>query len=377
MKRMKSAMSLLCFAVAAAMGVYGQAPASSSKREPDVLVLKDGEKLIGQLQSATGSSVVFKSDALGELTVDWSKVGQLHSSKNFAAIPKGLPLRNKAEAAGVSHGTVSVTDQQLQVQGPKGTPQSVPVGGIANLVPEASYERAFERSSFFHGWQGGMTAGVSLTEATQKNQTFTAAVNMVRSVPEENWLSLRRRTTFDYAQAYGKLTQPNTPEIKTSLYHIGLEQDWYLSPRLFAFGQAILDHNFSQGLQLQQTYGGGLGLVVIKGVNQELDFKASADYVDQRFDVSGRNQHLFGSIFGETYTRKFIRGILLNQQAGITPAWTNTDAYSAFASAALTFPVYRHFGLTLGALDTFLNNPPPDFKKNSFQFTLGATYSLQ
>ena len=43
----------------------------------------------------------------------------------------------------------------------------------------------------------------------------------------------------------------------------------------------------------------------------------------------------------------FAHGILLNEQAGITPAWTDTNAYSAFASAALTFPIYHRFGFTL------------------------------
>jgi hypothetical protein len=127
---------------------------------------------------------------------------------------------------------------------------------------------------------------------------------------------------------------------------------------------------------LQQTYGGGLGFVVFKREKQELDFKASLDYIDYQFANSSLNKHLFGSIFGETYVQTFTHGILLNEQAGITPAWTDTSAYSAFASAALTFPVYRHFGLTLGALDNFLNIPPPGFKKNSFQFTAGATYSF-
>jgi hypothetical protein len=150
-----------------------------------------------------------------------------------------------------------------------------------------------------------------------------------------------------------------------------------LSPKVFVFGQAALDHSFSQGLDLQQTYGGGLGLVVFKTAKQELDFKASADYINQRFATSSLNKQLFGSIFGETYVRTFAHGILLNEQAGITPAWNNTSAYSAFASAGLTFPVYHRFGLTLGALDDFLNDPPPGFKKNSFQFTLGATYSFR
>ncbi len=176
---------------------------------------------------------------------------------------------------------------------------------------------------------------------------------------------------------YGKLTSPGSPAVKTSLLHADAEQDWYLSPRLFAFVNAQFDHSFSQGLQLQQTYGGGLGVVVIKRAKKELDFKASVDYISQRFELASLNKSLIGSVFGETYTETFAHGILLSEQAGFTPAWNDTKAYSAFASAGLTFPVYHHFGLTLGALDNLLNDPPPGFKKNSFQFTLGATYSFQ
>jgi hypothetical protein len=368
---------LLLFGVAAPVKIYAQAAQGASKPEPDVLILQDGEKLIGHLQSATSSSVVFKSYLAGELTLDWSKVKELQTTQTFAAIPKNVKLRRREDATNVPKGPVTMADQQLQVKTTQGAPQTIPVADVGNVVPEASFEQAFRHRSFVEGWKGGATAGVSLTEATQKSQTFTAAVNLERSVPLESWLDVRHRTTFGFNEAYGKVTQPGSPTLKTSLYHAGLEQDWYLTPRLFAFGQAIFDHSFSQGLDLQQTYGGGLGFVVFKRPNQELDFKASANYINYRFATSSLNKQLFGSIFGETYTRTFAHGILLNEQAGITPAWTDTSYYSAFASAALTFPVYHHFGLTLGALDNFLNNPPPGFRKNSFQFTLGATCSIQ
>jgi len=376
MWNLKTAAALLC-AGTATVNLYGQTTAASPKPGEDVLIFMDGEKLIGHLKSATGSSVVFKSDMAGEVTVDWSKIQELRSSEKFAAIPKGLKLRSREQANAVPQGTLAMTGQQLQVNtGALAAPKVLPIGDVSNVVSETDFQKAFERTSFLKGWTGGATAGISLTEATQKNETFTAAVNLVRAVPAVKWLDLRSRTILDFNEAYSKLTQPNSPTLKTSLYHAGAEQDWYLSPRLFVFGQAIFDHSFSQGLDLEQTYGGGVGLVVFKRPKQELDFKASADYISYQFQNSSLNKHLFGSIFGETYIRTFTHGILLNEQAGITPAWTDTSAYSAFASAALTFPVYRHFGLTLGALDNFLNIPPPGFKKNSFQFTAGATYSF-
>lgn len=69
-------------------GLYAQAPNSGTKPRPDVLVFVDGEKLIGHLERASGSSVVFKSDMAGEVTVEWSKIQELRSPQKFAAIPK-------------------------------------------------------------------------------------------------------------------------------------------------------------------------------------------------------------------------------------------------------------------------------------------------
>ncbi len=376
MRQAKPAISLWC-GIAAAIQLCGQTANSTAKPGPDVLVFTDGEKLIGHLESATAASVVFKSDMAGEITVKWENIQELRSPQEFAAIRKGMKLRHKSDEATVPQGPVVMTNQQLEIQNTKGGSQTIPVSDVTNVVDEASFQQAFSRSGFAHGWKGGATAGVSLTEATQKNQSFTAAVNLVRAVPAVNWLDVRSRTIFDLNEAYGKLTTPGSAAVKTSLYHIDAEQDWYLSPRLFAFGGAAFDHSFSQGLKLQQTYGGGLGFVVLKSAKQELDFKASIDYIDQQFELSSLNKKLIGSIFAETYTRTFAHAILLNEQAGITPAWNHTDAYSAFASAGLTFPVYHRFGLTLGALDNFLNDPPPSFRKNSFQFTAGATYSFK
>jgi hypothetical protein len=351
-------------------------PKPAPKPGTDVLIFIDGEKLIGHLERADAKSVVFKSDMAGEVTVEWSKVQELRSDAKFAAIPKSVKLRRSEDISKVPEGTLSASAQKVEVTpAPAAPAQSVAVGDLAQVVPAPDFEKAFHYG-FTQGWTGGATAGISLTEATQKDQTFTAVVNLVRAAPSENWLDVRSRTIFDFNEAYSQISQPSSPTVKTSLFHGDIEEDWYLSPRVFVFGQGMFDHSVSQGLDLQQTYGGGAGFVVIKSTKQEFDFKASADYINQRFADSALNKSLIGSIFGETYVRKFGHGILFNEQGGITPSWNNTSAYSAFASAGLTLPVYHHLGATVGALDDFLNDPPPGFKKNSFQLTLGATYSF-
>jgi Protein of unknown function, DUF481 len=119
---------------------------------------------------------------------------------------------------------------------------------------------------------------------------------------------------------------------------VGLEQDWYIKPRVFVFVQGLLDHNYSQGLDIQQDYGGGLGFVVFKSPTQEFDVKASVDYIKQQFTVSSLNRNLIGSTFGESYLHAFAHGIVFTEIGNFIPAWNDTSAYSAVVTRTSRSP---------------------------------------
>ncbi|HEV7967118.1 MAG TPA: DUF481 domain-containing protein [Candidatus Acidoferrales bacterium] len=370
----RSAEIALLFLVSlSSVGLHAQ----TSNREPDVVVFPNGEKLIGHFESFVGGTAKFKSDTLGEITIDLSKVQELHTSEKFAVIGKNVNLARGERDGQIPVGTISVADKTVQVNPGNGRPtQTVPVADLNNIIDEASFDQAFHHSSFFQKWNGAIAVGTSIVEATQNSVSLSTTVSLVRAVPSETWLAPRNRTLVDFSDSYGKVTQPGTPEVKTSIYHADAERDEYFTPRVYALGSLAFDHNFSQGLDLQQIYGGGIGWSAIHKTNEALDFKGSIDYEKQQFEVSSQNQNLLDSIFAELYTVKFAHGIAVNQQISASPAWTNTRAYSAYASVGITLPVYKRFGFTANAIDSFLNDPPIGFKKNSVQFTTGLSYTL-
>ena len=360
------------------------ANAQANKPGPDTIVFNNGDKLVGQFVKSSDSSVTFKSDALGDLTIAWSKVKELETSAKVAVIGKGVKLRRNAIPRDVPQGTLAMQDQKLQVTPAAGAPaQSIPVANAAVVLDQAAFQKAINRTpGIFSDWNGALTAGATLVAATQSNRTFTGAVGLVRAEPAEEWLNPSYRTSFDFSASYGKLTQPGTPTIKTSIYHAAAEQDEYFTDSVFAFGQADFDHNYSQGLDLQQVYNGGIGWTIVKTAVHQLDLKASMSYVRQQFLVAaGQTQapsnNLIGSVFAERYHRKLPHSVVLEQDLSVTPAWNNTSDYSAAFNTQLTLPVYKHLSGSTGIIDTFLNNPPVGFRKNSFQFTLGLTYTLQ
>lgn len=366
--------------IAAAIALVSAATwlhAQGAKPGPDTIIFLNGEKLAGHFVSSTGAAVVFKSDALGDLTIDWKKVRELDTNAKVAVIRKGVKLSKRQSPGDIPQGSLAMRDQNLVVT-PEGAPaQSIPVANAEHVLDAAAFQKALSTTpGFFSDWAGTITAGATLVQATQDNRTFNGAVTLVRAEPTEDWLNPSYRTSFNFTTSYGELTQPATPTIKTSIYHAAAEQDQYFTPAVFAFGQADFDHNFSQGLSLQQTYNGGGGWTAIKNAKQEFDLKASMSYIRQEFEV-GPAKNLIGSVFAEHYNRKLPRNVVLDQKASVTPAWNNTNAYSAAFSALLTMPVYKRLSGSTGVIDTYLNDPPVGFKRNSFQYTLGLTYSLK
>jgi Protein of unknown function, DUF481 len=368
--------SLLWLGAIGVAGLHGQ-PAGPPKPDADVLLFADGERLTGHFVKSAGSSLTFKSDALGEITVDWSKVKELQSSAKVAVIPKNVRLRKRADASTIPQGTLSMQDQQLHlINPPAETPRSIPVADAGLIVDQAGFQNALSHQpGILEAWKGTMTIGAAVVNATQDSESFTGAVSLVRAIPTENWLEPSNRTSVNLNAAYGEVSQPSTPTIKTAIFHGDLERDEYFSPRLYVFGQGALDHNFSQGLDLQQTYSGGIGWTIIQTANETLDIKGSVSFLRQQF-AGAPDLNLIGSVFGEAFNRKFKHGLVLDQHLTLIPAWNNTSAYSGAFNALLSLPVYKRLNASAGFIDSYLNDPPPAFRKNSVQLTIGLTYAL-
>ena len=342
----------------------------------DELLFTDGERLLGHFERSTGDSLTFKSDAVGQITVSWSKVKALKSSLPVAVVPKGVKFGRRRDTDQIPRGRISVENQKIEVADGSPAPPVIPVTAAGYVIDQATFQKSLRKPNFFEAWKGTATAGVSLVLATQNNRSYSSAIALNRAIPTEPWMNPEHRTSVVFSSAFGQLTQPGQPVTKTSIYHAEAERDEYFSPSLYTFAEAAFDHNFSQGLNLEQAFGGGLGWTVVKSGDEQFDLKAELTYVNQQFALGSQNQRLVGSMFSEEYDHKFRHNVGLHEALSASPAWSNTTAYSATADLILTIPITRHFGISLSSLDTFLNDPSPGFKKNSFQYTTGLTYTL-
>jgi hypothetical protein len=362
--------------------------AQSAPPGTDVIVFTNGDQLTGKLSNEVNGKVTFHSDIAGDVTVTWDKIKSIKTSQQFAVVQQDQHVNRKTAKAEIAQGNVAVQDDKVTVTpAGGGAGKDIPVKNTQFLVDQATYDKEVLHSpGFFYGWTGGVTAGASTIEATQNSRNFTGSVALVRTIPTPTWLDPRTRTTVDFNAAYGSVTQPGTTGTKTNIIGADAEQDWYISPRFYFLAAAAFTHDYSQGLSLQQSYGGGMGYTVLKSAKQELDVKFDIHYEKQTYFVTPNvvppppltpSKNLIGADFGDSSKLKLPKGLLFSQTAVITPSFNISDAYSAMATAGLLFPTYKNLGFTLGTVDDFLNDPAIGSKKNSFQFTAGVTYTLK
>jgi len=365
---------------AVAQGVKVQ---DKAKPAPDVIVFTNGDQLSGTLERGVGDSIVFKSDMAGELTIPLAKIREMHSTGSFAVLRKSRPVTR----ASISTGTLELHDGVIAIADPTVEVEPVPVKDVAFVIDQSTYDRDLEKQpGLLYGWNGTVTAGASFVRSTNNGSTFNGAVGLVRAIPTVPWLPARNRTSFDMAETYGQMTQPVIPPTvpaspdvvtKTSIFHSDAERDEYFTSRVYALGQVAFDHNFAQGLQLAQNYGGGFGWTMVKQAKQQLDVKGDLHFLQQEFQTPASNQNLVGSTFAEVYVRKLPRKMVFNENASYIPAWNNLNAYAANVNGMLLLPVFKRFSFTVTATDNYLNDPPPYYQKNSFVFTTGLTYALK
>lgn len=375
---------------------YPQAPAAALAKPAaapptDVLIFSNGDRLTGKLDSVTDGNVVFNSDMAGTVTISIDKIKELKSGAEFALLRKG----DKPGKTHVPEGSVEVAEGKLTITPPSNEPPAVvPAAEVNYLIDRASFDQQMShKAGFLTGWSGKITGGANIERSTTTGTNFYAGLSLVRAIPTVPWMLPRNRTIVDVNEAYGKLSTPAIPPtipatpasvVITNIFHADAERDEYFNPRLYALVDTSFDHNYGQGLQLQQVYGGGIGYTAVKTPNQELDLKADVHYMKQSYistTVDGvvtttPSNNIIGTTFFEGYTRNLPHKMLFTESLNYLPAWNEPKAYSANFNAALVLPVYKRLAATIAVADNYLNDPAQFYKKNSFQFIAGVTYVL-
>src|ERR1700679_389461 len=264
-----------------------RADAQAHKPGTDTITFTNGDQLTGKLAKVVYGTVSFHSDMLGDLSIPLTKIKSMHTAEAFAAGSKEHHLTKKNVAEQLPAGKIALEGDTLKVRLPAGSKTILNLSGTYGLAKDPLI--------------------VSGNDVFQ-----TASVT------------------------------------KTDILHGDLEYDKFLTPMVFGLVNGSADHNFGNGLELQQSYGAGIGLGILRTPQNDLAVRAILQYEQQQFyngltsGLGTPTDNLVSASLSETWSRTFPHNLKFNEYLTLNPTFNVVRAYSGVAGASFVFPVYKN-----------------------------------
>ena len=360
----------------------------------DTIIFANGDTLTGKVGKVVYGNVSFHSDELGDLTIPLTKIKTMRTATAFAAGSTTQRLTKKDIAEQLPVGKIELENETLKVMLPQGEVKEFPAKDLGFMLDQSAYQRELHNESdLFYGWYGTATLGTSVVKATNSAQTYTGAVALVRAIPTIAGLPAGSKTILNLSGAYGLAKSPEvisggdvfqTASVtKTDILHGDLEYDKFFTPMVFGLVSGSADHNFGNGLKLQQAYGAGVGWGILRSPQNDLAVRMILQYEQQEFyngitsGLGTPTENLVSASLGEAWSRTFPHSIKFKEYVTLNPTFNVVRAYSGVAGGGFVFPVYKSLSFSLITTDNYLGDPPQGFLRNTFQFTTGLTYTLK
>ena len=312
--------SVLCFYLIACL-------LSVTARADNVtLLLKNGDRISGELMQEAAGTISIKHPTLGLLQVPAIEVTQ-----RIGAIPTAPAATLTTSTPAASAAT------KLAAPPPKPKPKE---------------------------WSFDVQAGVDLGFGTTDRQLYNARGHSV-------YAHQKLRNTTDMMFAVGK-----TAGIKSSdRLDAAVKTDYDLKGRLFLYNLGGAGYDNIRHIDLRYEVGPGVGYRLIRQESLRVNTELGANYQVHDYSI-GQSSESFFYRLAEDSVWKITPKLSIDQRFEFFPGISDLEKYRLRFEGNLRYSLRQNLYLNLSALDLFDNHPSPGVTKNDVQIrsSLGVTF---
>jgi putative salt-induced outer membrane protein YdiY len=348
-----------------ALSILALITLSCSAAYADQVLLKNGDRITGEVVHMEGGSLLVKTDALGEVKVKWDSVAELTSVKPVHVVAGA----EKLEAVAIRREQASD-----RVTGAKGD-VSLPAGMIKTLRCQADqilYIERVERQKHPHFvdlWNGSADAGLSAARGTNDTTNMSVSLRGARTTDNTKlslfFSSLFARTTTDgVTQTYADATRG------------GARYEVNMSNRIFTFGFANAESDSGQNLELRDVLGGGAGVRVTQTKTATFDIFSGASLNQERFSSTTPDRQTGELLFGEDSTCQIAKRATVGTRLSVFPNMTVPGEYRALLDATATTKLNHWLGWQITVSNHYTSNPAAGARNNELLLSTGLRVTL-
>jgi hypothetical protein len=323
------------------------AQAALAKRNDDVVIMKNGDRLTGEIKRLEDGKLVFSAGYMtADVSLDWTKVDRLESKDHF-----NVYLTDGRVHTGVivGKGLTEDTDPGFFIQ-----------TGNADVVvhrDEVVVVRPIE-SSVLNQLTGSVDYGYSFTGGN--NSTTQSSLSAAMAYRVEKWhMQLQGGSVFN-AQSEGTSTGRNTFSF---LYARKLTELWY------AGAISELLNSKQQDLTLRATAGGGLGRVLFRSERTALRLLSGILFSREHYSSEAGEEPRANNVealFHLQYEMYRFKKFDIDAATYAYPSLTDRGRVRMGLQSALGIELFRNFKWKFSLYENFDSRPPVHAPRNDF-----------
>jgi hypothetical protein len=225
--------------------------------QADVILLKNGDQLTGEVISKSGDSIEIKTDYADKVVIKWGSVKSLKSD-----VPMTLTLDDKQQLTGVAEFS---EDGSLKINSP-GVYDSKAI-----LLTKIS---DINRKVF----SGDINFGGGLSDGNTTRQSYHADANVeLRGIDDK----VAFGGLYNYSDNEDSATQETTLNARN--WQVFGTYGHFFSDKFYGYAHTLLTNDRLQDIKLRSAFGVGIGYEVYSSDDLNLAFEVGPDYVNTNF----------------------------------------------------------------------------------------------
>jgi len=310
--------------------------------------LENGDRLTGEIVKMDAEVIVIKTVYAGKLSVKRDQAVCVKTTKEHTFLLQSKKvLTGRAECS--SRGLLEIVNAQTN------TSESLALTDLKAINPPPGTR-----------WKGNVVAGGSMASGNTDS----------RGVNSSAMLQFRADHHRGTIRAKGNYNETNDV-IDVQNASGSLKYDYFLSKKLFNYGQVLIEHDKFQDLDLRYTVGPGLGYQFIESSSISLFAEAGISYVNENREVSANQDYTSGRwSMGFDWQMIPDRLKFFHFHEGYVRLEDANDFFLR-SQQGFRLPLANDFYATLEFDYDYNNRPAPGKKNSDRRYIFGLTYEFE
>ena len=330
----------------------------SARAKSDILVMRNGDRLTCEIKSLDSDTLSIALDyASGTISINWDKVDHIESKQLFLV---------KTQDGTVYSGSLSTPAS------PGARPAKIEV------IEESTSKIALDKNHVIHIEETDLSfwrrikGQIGLSSIYSKgNQSALYGLNADAAYSRERWSAAVSYNSSLSSTSGSSAVVRN--EAQFTAQHLMPWNNWYYA------GLADLLQSSEQGIQLQSTFGGGIGRYLKNTNNTVISIGAGVAWQNiayqQRVLTAPNQQVTSGLIVGKINLFRFDKTNL--QLIGtVLPALSEPGRVHTNLNVTYYVKLWSKFAWNFSFYGNWDNQPPPGFSSSDYGSSSGITYTF-